>query len=281
MPEKINSNFVVNNTVKNISEFPGSFQPDDIILYEVVRLINGKILFLNDHLERFFASYHHINKTPGVTKENILTQLHLLIHANDISNGNIKFQSVIHFQSGDTKIYAFFIPHSYPTEKQYQEGVPVSMVTASRTNPNAKIQQTKLRNELNQLIKDKNIYEAILIHPDGYVTEGSRSNLFMIKNNTIFTSLESDILPGITMKYIIQLCNDIDLPICFQRITPEEMLSMQALFITGTSPKVLPVRSVSEHYFDVNHPILRKVMKKFDQVLGKNLECSINFFECL
>jgi branched-chain amino acid aminotransferase len=281
MPEITNLKFVLNNVVKNISEFPASFRPDDVIIYEVVRLINGRIQFLNDHLERFFASFHHINKIPGVTKENILTQLHLLIKVNDIPDGNIKFQSVIHYHTGSTEFYALFIPHSYPTEKQYQEGVPVSMITASRTNPNAKVQQTKLREELNQLIKNKNIYEVILIHPDGYVTEGSRSNLFMIRGNTIFTSLESDILPGITRKYIIQLCNYLNLPIYFQRITPDEMLSMEALFITGTSPKALPVSSVSDNYFDVNHLILRKIIKEFDQLLENDLRESVNFLEHL
>lgn len=277
MPEVVASYFVANNQLKKMEDFPGPAPVNDLTIYEVIRMINGKILFFNDHLKRFSDSFRFINKTLPLKKEEIIDRIRLLCKANAILTGNIKFEIILHEQSNTYQFYSYFVPHAYPTEEQYENGVPVSMTTAARTTPGAKIQQAVLRQALSRIMEQEHVYEIIMIHPDGYVTEGSRSNLFMIRDNTVITSADQDVLPGITRKYVLQAIKMLNLPIRFERLTPEEMLSMESMFITGTSPKVLPVCCLFQKQFDVQNPILRSIMQKFDEIIENDLQNSINF----
>ena len=279
MVSPINYKFLKNKEVKNIDEFIFIVHPDDLIIYEVVRIIDGKILFLKDHIDRFFSSFRHAGLIPAIGSEELANRLDLLIKSNNnIEVGNIKFQLVFSNTAKTSEFLAYFIPHSYPSEEQYNNGVSVAISEALRTQPNAKIQHTALLETLNRIMEEEKVYEVILVHPEGYITEGSRSNLFMIKNNEVYTPKVTDILPGITRKYILQVCKDLNLILNERRIFRDELFAMDALFITGTSPKVLPIRNIYYANFDVKHPVLRLIMKKFDELIENYLKNSPNFF---
>jgi branched-chain amino acid aminotransferase len=247
------------------------------VVYEVVRLIDKKLLFFEDHLQRFFDSFQYLDITVDLTKNGILQQLKLLIDSNDVANGNIKFQINISPQKRTQDFYAYFIPHAYPSPEQFQYGVPVSIFHALRLNPNAKVQHIELKQRVEALLKEEKTYEAVLVNQKGIVTEGSRSNLFMIKNNQVYTAQDKDVLPGITRKYVLEACRYLNLPILLQPVTLDELFTMDALFLSGTSPKVLPVNSIYETIFDVRHPQLRNLMKVFDEMIGNNLQPISNF----
>ena len=272
MNEYKNSKFILNNYLKDACELPSYFNQNAIIIYEVVRLIDKKILFLEDHIQRFFDSFKLLTMKPDITEKEISDQLYMLIHSNKFTNANLKFQVQIDKQTFAQDFISFFIPHAYPTKNQYDNGVKVSMLKASRTNPNAKVQNVSLREMSDQIIHNENVYEVILINNDGFVTEGSRSNLFMIKNDEVKTSQLADILPGITRKYIIQICRELKINCIESQISQDEMLSMDAMFITGTSPKVLPINSIYDNHFDVNNYYLRTIMKKFDERIHNFLQ---------
>ncbi len=270
----INYKFLKNKDVKNIDEFVFTIHPDDLIIYEVVRIIEGKILFLKDHIDRFFSSFHHAGLVPPIGSEELIDRLELLIGSNKIEVGNIKFQFVFSNTAKTSEFLAYLIPHSYPSEEQYNNGISVAISEALRAQPNAKIQHPALLETLNRIMEEEKVYEVIMVHPEGYITEGSRSNLFMIKNNEVFTPKVTDILPGITRKYILQVCKDLNLILNERRILREELFSMDALFITGTSPKVLPIRNIYHANFDVKHPVLRLIMRKFDELIENYLKNS-------
>lgn len=266
-----NFRFIKNDELKNVDELNIRIFPDDIVIYEVVRVIEKKVLFIEDHLDRFFSSCFFMNLISPVSKAELKSRLHLLIDANCIEFGNIKFQLIFRQQTKTLEFFAFSIPHYYPTEEQYHNGVSVTLFKSLRTTPNAKVQHKSLIDIFNQVIEKEKVYEVIMVHPEGYITEGSKSNLFMIKGKEIYTAQTADVLPGITRKYIIQVCRDLNLPLCEKRINCNELLSMDALFITGTSPKVLPIRNVNNNQFDITHPVLRLIMESFDELIEQYL----------
>ena len=268
------SKFVKNEDVKNISEFNFTKLEDDVVVYEVIRIIDGKVLFFEDHIERFLKSLKQLSINNAFSGDNLRQQLALLISSNQIPIGNIRFQFIYNTGTKAGDFMAYFIPHSYPTEEMNRKGVSVGIIQAQRKTPNAKIQHSNLIEEVNQALEKEKVYEVILVHPQGYVTEGSRSNLFMIKNNQVFTSPIKDILPGITRKYIIQICNSLNLDFYEKRVDRNELLTMDALFISGTSPKVLPIRNIYDEQFNVNHPILKSIITEFDNVISRYLETS-------
>jgi branched-chain amino acid aminotransferase len=244
----------------------------DIIIYEVVRIIDSKILFEEDHYLRFLSSIENAGiKIPPIDPP-VYDQINSLIRESKVAIGNIKYQVIYNKINHQSTFQAFFIPHAYPSDYQYSNGVSCITIIAERPTPNAKVQHTALRERTNALLKKTDTYEAIMVHSGGFITEGSRSNIFMISNNTVYTAPLADILPGITRKYIFEVCKNKNISICEKRITMEELMKMDAVFLTGTSPKVLPICKIDQTIFSTKNEIMRTIMTEFDQLIKKKLE---------
>lgn len=239
--------------------------PSAVIFYEVIRVIGGKYLFLNDHLERLRVSCgDNISNYPG--KSTLSSQLQTLIHSSSTKDGNVKI--MVYDEARQCNVLCFFTSHFYPTTEDYKKGVAVKTFRFERPDPNIKQWNNTFRNRVNKFIRDENIYEAILLNEQGKLTEGSRSNLFFIdKNERVITSPSSQVLPGITRKYVIQICAELHISIEERAIDLQEVTSMKACFISGTSPKVLPVQKLDAISFNAGNQLVGKILQSFNQLL--------------
>src|SRR6056297_1170947 len=184
------------------------FNPDSRfgIIYEVIRLMNGRLLFLDDHLERLRNSCAKADKKCP-EKTTLISHLRILISKVSISNGNIRL--LVYEKEDKTHVACFFVPHFYPSNEDYRKGVLTRTFAFERPDPTVKRWNEKFRENISTYINQNKIYEAILLNARGELTEGSRSNLFFLdKNYRIYTAPEEMILPGITRKYVLQLCRD-------------------------------------------------------------------------
>ncbi|NJK84810.1 MAG: aminotransferase class IV [Bacteroidales bacterium] len=107
----------------------------------------------------------------------------------------------------------------------------------------------------------------MLINENNCITEGSRSNIFFIKKNELFTSPDEEVLGGITRKYVIDLSKKQSVKIHFQSVSIQELKMFDAVFLTGTSPKVLPVNRIEKTHFDTDNELLLLIMKDYDQAI--------------
>jgi branched-chain amino acid aminotransferase len=154
----------------------------------------------------------------------------------------------------------------------YKTGVKLAIYPHVRPNPGIKKWDDRFRTSVSRFIQQQKVYEAVLINTQGQVTEGSRSNIFYIdRYDRLITVPSKDILPGITRKYVMHIARDQDLDILEKTIALEDLGSLVSVFISGTSPKVLPVRQIDAHYFDTDHPILQMLMDQFEQLVQNNL----------
>ena len=173
----------------------------DKIIYEVLRIINGKAIFLEAHLNRMKNSFKLIDEEYTLSYEKINAKINDLIKTENKYEGNIK----ITYGISEKILKIFFVEHEYPCDEMYQNGVETILYFGERENPNAKIVNENFREKINIEIKNKNVYEAILVNKNGYITEGSRSNIFMIKDNELLTSPIKAVLPGVTRGEIINI----------------------------------------------------------------------------
>lgn len=212
---------------------------DGIVVYEVIRIINYTPLFLKEHLQRLQNSTK-LRLPFSLSKfDDIIKGIKLIIAANCLETGNIEIQI-----SDANKLLIKIIPHSYPTETMYREGVCLGVLRAERKNPNAKEKNQSLRDCANQLMKTHHFFEVILVDNQGFVTEGSRSNIFFVKENKVFTSPTKAVLQGITREKIFEICHQQKIPIFEKEILLAEIETFEAVFMTGTSPAVLPVQKI-------------------------------------
>jgi branched-chain amino acid aminotransferase len=251
----IHKYFISNGTLKAVSSFIPSENEGGI--YEVLRVDQCVPLFLEDHLIRFYKSAEIEGKEILYSSIEIGSFLNLLIQKEGVDGGNILL-------SCKRKLKAFFIAHKYPDADDYRLGVKCGLLHAERTNPNAKVFQTTVRERANQLIEENAFYEVLLIDNKSQITEGSRSNVFLIKGHKIFTPPAKQVLLGITRQKTIQCANELGFELQESEIKDHDLAGFDAAFITGTSPKILPVNQIEELCFNTENEVLRKLMARFD-----------------
>jgi branched-chain amino acid aminotransferase len=125
----------------------------------------------------------------------------------------------------------------------------------------------ELRDAADAAIKEKSVFEVLLADRHGNITEGSRSNVFFIKDGELYTPPAAQILKGVTRLKVLEVAEKMGLKIHEEAISAEQALESDAAFISGTSPGVLPISSIEDRSFDVNDAVLRQIMNNYDQLL--------------
>lgn len=242
----------------------------NFVVYEVLRIIDYIPLFFNDHISRMFQSCELLNKKVSIDVNLVFNQLIELSRKNNFSFGNVILRLVFH--ENRTDFIVCFIPHHYPDLLTYKNGIDVAFLFAERMNPKAKVIQPTVRTAANEQIKQKGVYEVLLVNHQHQITEGSRSNLFFIRNNVLITAPFKTVLKGITLCKVIELANHLGIKVINHEIFISDLPSIDALFITGTSPKILPIRKVEDTMFNVDHPIIRQLFIEYNLLIKKDIE---------
>jgi branched-chain amino acid aminotransferase len=250
--------FVYNGEIKPTKKFIVSENAGGV--YEVIRVTNGVPLFLKEHLKRFFVSAKLARKFIRFTKDEITGFLHQLISENGVTDGNIMLSNKINLK-------AFFIPHKYPDESWYTSGVECGVLHAERENPNIKVFQTPVRQKADEMMEKQGFYEVLLVDQNGRITEGSRSNLFFVAGDTLITPPGDEVLLGITRQKTIKLAQESNIPFFEQAVFYRELNSFQAAFITGTSPKILPVSKIGDLSFNPQNDAVQQLRSEYDELI--------------
>lgn len=261
-------NFYIHNfKLRSIPEFDESIFNNGKSVYEVIRITQGIPLFLEDHLNRLFYSADLLNSNINESYCDIETLIDELIKKNNTFEGKIKL--VIRFEERNEKdIILYFTPHYFPTTDEYKNGVIVGICSATRINPNAKLLNSEARKRANNRIVEENLFEVLLVNDLEHITEGSRSNVFFIKNDSVITPPEREILNGITRQKIIKLCKKNNINLIEKTISLSDLKQMDAIFLSGTSINVLPIKQIAGTVYDTNHPILIQIMNLYSELVN-------------
>jgi branched-chain amino acid aminotransferase len=236
----------------------------------VVRLVQGKLLFLDDHLERL---QHSLNSTgilfPG--RQKILDNLRVLLEHNSFTEGNIRI-CVTGSDRDKPGLRCYFIPYSYPGQHVYMNGILLVTYSFQRSDPGIKRWDNNFRVSVNEYIRARGVYEAVLVNENNEITEGSRSNIFFIDGTGLLvTPPSAKVLPGITRKHVLAICGKAGMEVEERPVRTGDLPGYVSCFISGTSPKVLPVRLLDEFTFRVDHPLTRVIMEAYDTLAAENL----------
>ncbi|WP_372771980.1 aminotransferase class IV [Mangrovibacterium sp.] len=243
----------------------------DIVIYEVLRIIDRVPLFTDDHFSRYLNSCALMNVNSLISEADFLGQLSCLIERNELTGGNVKVELLTR-SSGEQRLRMFIIPHQYPSESDYVNGVRVGLLEAVRQNPRVKVVQSLVRTRANQAIADNNWYEVLLIDESGEITEGSRSNVFFVRNGLFYTAPACKVLAGVTRKKIKECISALGFQCLEEAIATEDLPTIDAAFISGTSPKILPIASIAGQPLQVEDRRLRLLMKEFDVLISDYIE---------
>ena len=259
--------FLHNLKFKNSSDFNENLLKTGTSIYEVIKVEKRLPVFLEDHLNRLFDSASISNLKINESYCDFEKLIAELIKKNEVQFGKLKI--VVHFENIHSTLQKdlliYFTPHSNLISRIYENGVKVGVCDAIRINPNAKIYNSDARKRANQRILDDKLFEVLLVNKEGFITEGSRSNIFFIQDNQLLTPPKTDVLKGITRQKIIEICKKNDIPLSLKKVNYSDIHKIDALFLTGTSIKVLPVKSLEKFQFNSRNILLKKMMQLYNQ----------------
>ena len=263
---------IINGKLTDIKEsglreliLPGS-------VYDVVRLIGKCPLFMNDHLSRLYDSCLFGGKEILAESTEIKRCIALLQTATALTSCNIRIS--FNYTVDGSFYLVHFIDSFYPDPEMYRQGVSTELFRAERSNPSLKIYDTRLREKVSELLKTSGAFEIILVDSDGRITEGSKSNIFFVKDDTLVTAPDEKVLSGITRKYVIDISGKLGLKIEYRMICEDELENFDSVFLCGTSPMILPVSGIGEHKFTLNNTIVQALIREYSELVEASLkEC--------
>ncbi len=256
---------------KNVPVIIASTPQENILdssreLYEVLRVEESISLFINDHLHRLKEGFEKLNILHPFPQQELTQAIYQLIKNQKIINNNLKISCFVDNQK-ISPYYVYAIPSKYPDTSTYADGVKTALVYAERDNPNIKIGHTPTRMLANEEIQRKDVHEVLLVDHKGRITEGSRSNVFFIIKDTIYTAPSNIVLQGIMRKKVLEIIDQCKLNLKMECLPAAELSKINAAFITGTSPRILPISHIDAINLDVTNTLLRLLMNKLSEMI--------------
>lgn len=270
--EAIKEFYMINDKlamVNNLTIFEKITKPS---VYEVIRIIGGIPLFLEDHLRRMFDSAHIINHNIALTEKEIRASIKEIILKNNIDRSNIKLLSS-EVEGMGSVFMIYCVESFYPPIEYYTKGISTILFHYERENPNAKVLVSSFKEDVSNAMMEKNAFEAILVRKDGYIPEGSKSNIFFVKNDQIYTAPKEEILLGITRKHLFEIADKLNVKIIEQSIHVDDIEKLEGAFITGTSVNILPISKIDNTYINsVNNKIIKELNEAYNDLINEYIE---------
>jgi branched-chain amino acid aminotransferase len=250
-------------------------------VFEGVRcyaLPSGPAIFrAQEHIQRLLDSARIYRIDVDFTHEDIRSGLLELIKINGVWPCYIRpiilrgyGEAGVNPFNSPTEVYICNYPWGKYLGSDAAQGVDVCISSWTRIAPNTLPAMAKSgANYMNsQLIKMEAILngyaEGIALDVNGYVSEGSGENLFVVRNGVLQTApLGNSVLPGITRDSVLQIARDLGIKISEQQIPRESLYIAEEVFFTGTAAEVTPIRSVDK--ISVGKGVVGPVTKAIQQ----------------
>jgi branched-chain amino acid aminotransferase len=222
--------------------------------FEGVRIYDGKIFRLNNHLERFFDSIKALNISPPMPKEKMRQVIIETIKEAGFRDGQVRpiitrGSGLLGLDPRNCKEGPTFIVIAYGYSTPFaggKEGIKAITSTVRRIPPECLDQRIKSLNYLNSIMaKNEAIAagadEAIMLDISGYIAEGTGDNLFMVKNGKILSPALTSALGGITRQTVIEVAEREEYKVEIGTFTLYNLYTADEIFLTGTNIEIIPV----------------------------------------
>lgn len=222
-------------------------------IFDFFRTVGPNPLFLEDYLERFTNSAKNAHLPLAYSKEQLAEIIYQLIEKNELNNGGVRMilsggisENFFTPASGD--LFIFCEPLKLPSEEKYKKGVKLLPVEYVRPIPKIKTTNYTLPCFLSVDWPSQGA-EDVIYHHQGLVSESSRSNIFLVKDEVISTPA-AHILEGITRKKVMALAENV----IVRDIQLDEVYDADEVFMTSTTKRILPITTIGHQTIGSGNP---------------------------
>ncbi len=281
----------VNGALKKREEASVSVFDSGYILgdgvWEGMRVTNGGIAFLDEHLKRLYAGAKTIAMDIGLTKQELTQRIFDCLNANGMSDG-VHIRLMVtrgikktpyqgpRFTIGKATIV--IIPeYKAPVPDVINRGQKLYTVHVRRTGPAEQDQKLNSHSKLNCILAciqadEMGADEALMLDPDGFVATCNSTHFFIVRDGEVWTSPPEYCLGGITRGNIIKVCRDAGIPIFEKRFSLFDVYSADEAFLTGTFAGVSPIREVDGRIIEnLGGPISTKISALYKDLVQNSL----------
>ena len=248
-------------------------------VYEVILYNNGIFYDYDGHINRLFNSLKLINIKFHLSKQQLKIIIKNLFKLNRVNFGSIYIQvsrgiadrNHSYFKLGSKPILTMIVSKKKNNINDDIKGVKAITVFDNRwSRPDIKTTQLLPNVLAKTYANENNAYEGIFIDHEGYVTEGSSSNIWIInKNNEILTrEIDGKILSGITRNTISQFAKNNNFKMLEKKFTKDEMLNSREVFLTSASSFVTPIIEIDN--IKIGNGIIGKTSIELRNLYFKN-----------
>ncbi len=234
---------------------------DDVTYYETVRVKKGILLFLEEHLARLQRSVAGI-EAFDVDMEMIERKAYSYLNDNGFEDldGNLRIVLT------KNHLLIYVCEGNIPSEEAFSRGVDTMTLKWERVDPNIKVYRGDYKKAVADTFAKENEfghpYEILLTDNEGRLYEGSKSNLFVIKGDKVYSAPDDKILLGITRKRVLSSLDLAGGKLETGMLTKEEILSSKecAVFVSSTPFDILPIRSIDGKVIDsADNELLQRI----------------------
>jgi len=259
--------------------------------FEGVRAYNtaeGAAIFrMKDHTDRLFRSAHILNMKMPFSKDEINAAQLSAVRENKLDEAYLR-PMVFYGSEGmglradnlkaHVMVAAWEWP-SYMSPEAQELGIKVRTSSFTRHHVNITMCKAKANgNYINSMLAlqeavSSGCEEALMLDNEGYVSEGSGENVFLLRNGVLHTPELTSCLEGITRQTILDFAKELNIEVKERRITRDEVYVADEAFFTGTAAEVLPIRELDGRAIGAGKrgPLTEKLQNMyFDAVRGKS-----------
>ena len=270
----VNGKFLDRNNAK-VSVFDSGFLLGDGV-WSGIRLHNGRLLFLTEHLQRLYDDAKaislkiHVNKKEltkyliqTVKKNKMLSDVHIRL----IISRGIKSTPYQDPSFTISKPTIVIIPeYKKPDEKLYKKGLILKTVKTIRGPKNVQDPVLNTLSKLNCILacieaKKNNADEALMHDINGNIATNNSTHFFFIKDNKVYTSTGNYCVKGITRKNVIDICKANKIRIYQKNFKLKDVMKADEAFVTGTFANIIPVKKINNKKFSIKKSNLTFVIR--------------------
>jgi branched-chain amino acid aminotransferase len=247
---------------------------------------NGKchVFRLREHVDRLFDTCKLILVQPKYTREQVTQACLETLRANGLDEGYLR--PLVFVGEGAMGIYAPNNPirtavlawkwGAYLGDEALRTGIRAKISSFARHHINVSLAKAKMMGQYTNSVLAKReaklggYDEAILLDANGYVSEGSGENIFLVKRGVLHTpDLASSILEGITRDTVICIAREMGLEVREGRVTRDQLWLADEAFFTGTAAEITPIREVDNRVIGEGGmgPVTRKLQTRFFDIV--------------
>jgi len=231
-------------------------------LFETFRIYEGHPFLLDDHIRRLNESLQTLGIAKTFIRDEVNEWIQRLLSKNNISNANVR----LNVSAGIGEVGDLTSPYPEPNVIMFMKPLPEAGVMVEKKavllglNRNTPEGEWRLKSHhyMNNILAKKEIgndpnMEGIFLTKDGFLAEGVVSNLFWIKENTLYTpSLQTGILNGITRQFIFKLAERNSITVEEGFFKPNVLEKAEEVFVTNSIQEIVPISTFEDVDFPGN-----------------------------